>query len=115
MQNKASRRKFIKDIGLSSIATGLIPASLSAGINKENQGDDFKEKESSAQSNNKNYSGDYLSRIAFPIGGMGAGMFCIEGSGAVSNMSVRNRPDVFNEPEFLPHFPLKELQMVQKF
>jgi uncharacterized protein (DUF608 family) len=25
-------------------------------------------------------------------------MFCIEGTGAISNMSVRNRPEVFNEP-----------------
>ena len=25
-------------------------------------------------------------------------MFCIEGTGAISHMSVRNRPEVFNEP-----------------
>ncbi len=47
---------------------------------------------------NGSYSGEYLDRIAFPIGGIGAGMFCIEGSGAISHMSVRNRPEVFNEP-----------------
>ena len=44
------------------------------------------------------YYGKYLDRIAFPIGGIGAGMFCIEGTGAISHMSVRNRPEVFNEP-----------------
>jgi uncharacterized protein (DUF608 family) len=43
-------------------------------------------------------SGKNLDRIAFPIGGIGAGMFCIEGTGAISHMSVRNRPEVFNEP-----------------
>jgi uncharacterized protein (DUF608 family) len=47
---------------------------------------------------NGSYSGEYLNRIAFPIGGIGAGMFCIEGTGAISHMSVRNRPEVFNEP-----------------
>ena len=47
---------------------------------------------------NGNYSGKYLERIAFPIGGIGAGMFCIEGTGSISNMSVRNRPEVYNEP-----------------
>ncbi|MCJ7446259.1 MAG: non-lysosomal glucosylceramidase [Bacteroidales bacterium] len=47
---------------------------------------------------NDSYSGEYLSRIAFPIGGIGAGMFCLEGTGAISHMSVRNRPEVFNEP-----------------
>lgn len=44
------------------------------------------------------YTGKNLDRIAFPVGGIGAGMFCIEGTGSISHMSVRNRPEVFNEP-----------------
>lgn len=44
------------------------------------------------------YSGPYLNRIAFPIGGIGAGMFCLEGTGAISHVSVRNRFQFFNEP-----------------
>lgn len=44
------------------------------------------------------YSGEFLNRIAFPVGGIGAGMFCLEGTGAISHMSVRNRPEIFNEP-----------------
>ena len=44
------------------------------------------------------YTGSNIDRIAFPIGGLGAGMFCIEGTGAISHLSVRNRPDIFNEP-----------------
>ena len=44
------------------------------------------------------YSGKYLDRIAFPVGGIGAGMFCIEGTESIFHMSVRNRPEVFNEP-----------------
>jgi len=44
------------------------------------------------------YRGEYLNHVAFPLGGMGAGMFCIEGSGALSHLSVRNRPEIFNEP-----------------
>jgi uncharacterized protein (DUF608 family) len=47
---------------------------------------------------NGSYQNENLPHIAFPIGGMGAGMFCLEGTGAVSHMSVRNSPDVFNEP-----------------
>ncbi|MDY0098205.1 MAG: GH116 family glycosyl hydrolase [Bacteroidales bacterium] len=47
---------------------------------------------------NGSYSGKYIDRIAFPIGGLGAGMFCIEGTGAVSHMSVRNRPEIYHEP-----------------
>ncbi len=44
------------------------------------------------------YTGERLSRIAFPMGGIGAGMICLEGTGALSHVSLRNRPDVFNEP-----------------
>ncbi len=47
---------------------------------------------------NAPYSGASLNRVAFPIGGMGAGMFCLEGTGAISHMSVRHRMDFFNEP-----------------
>ena len=43
------------------------------------------------------YQGDYLDRIAFPLGGIGAGMFCIEGSGALSKFSLRNEPDLTKE------------------
>src|SRR5438552_7355992 len=41
---------------------------------------------------------------------MGAGMFCMEGTGAISNMSVRNKPDVFNEPEFFAALSIKGMQ-----
>jgi len=47
---------------------------------------------------NSTYSGERLNRIAFPMGGIGAGMICLEGTGAVSHISVRHKPDVFNEP-----------------
>ena len=44
------------------------------------------------------YQGSYLSRLAFPIGGIGAGMFCLEGTGAISHVSVRGTLRFFNEP-----------------
>ena len=44
------------------------------------------------------YTGRSLNRVAFPIGGMGAGMFCLEGAGAISHMSVRHKMDFFHEP-----------------
>lgn len=47
---------------------------------------------------NGSYSGEYLNRIAFPIGGIGAGMICLDGNGAFSHVSVRNRPEVMNRP-----------------
>lgn len=47
---------------------------------------------------NAPYTKEYLNRVAFPIGGMGAGMYCLEGSGAISHMSVKHRMEFFNEP-----------------
>jgi len=47
---------------------------------------------------NGRYEGANLNRIAFPIGGIGAGMVCLEGTGAISHVSVRNTIQVFNEP-----------------
>jgi len=47
---------------------------------------------------NGSYSGKNLARVAFPIGGIGAGMICLEGTGAISHVSVRNEMDFFNEP-----------------
>jgi len=44
------------------------------------------------------YQGDYLNQIAFPMGGLGAGMFCLEGTGAFTKFSLRNRPDLASEP-----------------
>ena len=50
---------------------------------------------------NSAYADEYLSRVAFPIGGIGAGMFCIEGTGAISHMSIMNEPDMFSEPSMM--------------
>ncbi len=44
------------------------------------------------------YTGDHLNRVAFPVGGMGAGMYCLEGTGAISHMSIKNQMDFFSEP-----------------
>ena len=44
---------------------------------------------------NEKYTGEYTSRIAFPIGGLGTGMFCVEGSGAISNMNIRHKTEMF--------------------
>lgn len=44
------------------------------------------------------YKGENLNYVAFPIGGIGAGMICLEGTGAISHVSVRNKMELYNEP-----------------
>ena len=59
---------------------------------------------------NEVYEGEYLNRLAFPIGGIGAGMICLEGCGAISHVSVRNYPDVYNEPFMMAALSLKGIE-----
>jgi uncharacterized protein (DUF608 family) len=59
---------------------------------------------------NAEYEGDFINRIAFPIGGLGTGMFCVEGTGAISNMSLRHRPEVFHEPAVFAALHLKNIE-----
>src|SRR4030042_4843746 len=54
-------------------------------------------KEQEGREYNGSYQGSYLNRLAFPIGGIGAGMFCLEGAGSLSHLSVRNVLQFFND------------------
>ena len=47
---------------------------------------------------NGEYFGEYLNQVAFPLGGIGAGMICLEGTGALSHFSLRNKPEIFHAP-----------------
>ncbi len=53
---------------------------------------------SAARGPDATFSGEHLDQVAFPMGGIGAGMICLEGAGALTNVSVRNHPMVQNEP-----------------
>jgi hypothetical protein len=54
------------------------------------------------------YREENLNRLAFPLGGIGAGMVCLEGNGTISHVSVRNTPDVFNEPFMFSAISVKD-------
>ncbi len=59
---------------------------------------------------NGEYAGDNLNRVAFPIGGIGSGMFCLEGNGSFSHVSVRNKPDVYNSPFLFAALSVKGIE-----
>ncbi|GAA4310383.1 GH116 family glycosyl hydrolase [Compostibacter hankyongensis] len=99
MTQEDNRRSFLKKLTLGSIGVAVTPSSMlerSAAPPKADKGR-FLPAEGERQYNG-DYTGAYLNRLAFPLGGMGAGMFCLEGTGAVSHMSVRHHPAMFNEP-----------------
>jgi uncharacterized protein (DUF608 family) len=99
MQNKTGRRSFLKQIGVSGTAA-IIPATVLQGESNSNKKPSAEESidTKSKRVYNDEYKNEYLSRVAFPMGGIGAGMICMEGTGALSHVSIKNRPDIFNEP-----------------
>ena len=112
MKENSGRRSFIKNIGISSIGAALAPIGI-VDVANEKQGFEKQENnfdENTSRKYNGSYTGEYLNRIAFPIGGIGAGMFCMEGTGAISHMSVRNRPEIFNEPGMFAAISVKGLK-----
>jgi uncharacterized protein (DUF608 family) len=102
MKKNGGRRSFLKKISVGSISAGILPGVLIdngvAGAQSAEKARKEANTQKAGRAYNAAYKGEYLNRVAFPIGGLGAGMFCLEGTGAISHMSVRHKPDVFNEP-----------------
>ncbi|MEO5892157.1 MAG: GH116 family glycosyl hydrolase [Ferruginibacter sp.] len=101
MEKKSGRRSFIRNVGIGGISAAILPAVGFANSSAVEENDQEPGKQSPGKKTrpyNTAYKGEHLNRIAFPIGGLGAGMFCMEGTGAISHISIRNRPEIFNEP-----------------
>jgi uncharacterized protein (DUF608 family) len=98
MSRHNERRSFLKQITIGGV--GVITPHDLFSEKQPGQTAESKKSYSSQQARKYNdlYEGNHLNRIAFPIGGIGAGMFCLEGTGAISHMSIRHRPEIFNEP-----------------
>jgi uncharacterized protein (DUF608 family) len=97
------RRQFLKLSAATLGAAGSLPVASAAGSDPaaadwSSPAKPGRAARGARRAYNGGYSGDHLSRVAFPLGGIGAGMICLEGTGALSHVSLRNRPEVFNEP-----------------
>ena len=88
------RREFLQLSGAGAMATraGLVAEPQKKSSTSRARGG------AEGHAYNGPYGGEHLHRVAFPLGGIGAGMLCLEGTGALSHVSLRNKPDVFNEP-----------------
>jgi len=90
------RRDFLKLSALTAGAVGGLGAGCTSPTQKASA-----QKESLPHNHreyNGHYTGEFVNQVAYPMGGIGAGMICLEGTGALSHFSLRNHPDVFNEP-----------------
>ncbi len=96
-----ARRDFLKLSAASMGAAGSLSlaATAEAGANRaESPAAAKSPRTKRSRTYLEKLSGARLNRVAFPMGGMGAGMICLEGTGALSHISLRHRPEVFNEP-----------------
>nr|MBA3674678.1 hypothetical protein [Chitinophagaceae bacterium] len=124
MKEKNNRRSFLKNLTISGLGVTAMPSVLFADESKstlvKNLNSTSLQKTGKAQKPDKKrkyngvYSGEFLKRVAFPIGGIGAGMFCLEGTGAISHMSVRHRPEIFHEPAMFAAIAIKGEKTVAK-
>lgn len=110
---KFNRRDFLKKgaiAGLSGsvIAGGTACDDKDAASKQSYQAESVQQ--AAAHPFNGIYQGENLHRIAFPLGGLGAGMVCLEGQGCLSHISVRNTPDIFNEPFMFSAISLKGIE-----
>ncbi len=119
MKQDNKRRSFLKNITLGGIGAAITPneilkanPGMEDGILSQNRNEN--RIPSAKRKYNDSYKLENLKHVAFPIGGLGAGMFCLEGAGAISHMSVRNRPEIFNEPGMFAAIAVKGFQNAVK-
>jgi uncharacterized protein (DUF608 family) len=87
-------------------ASGVLAASAVAAADKAAVADSGAH-HAAAHEFNGSYRGTKLEQIAFPMGGMGAGMICLEGTGALSKFSLRHRPELASQPVAFAAIALK--------
>lgn len=109
------KRTFLKTLTMGGLGMATAPTTLlRAGSSVDDQREDPNKSEQPRRAYNTPYTGEYLNRVAFPIGGLGAGMFCLEGTGAISHLSIRNRPEIYNEPTMFAALAIKGLPHAAK-
>ncbi|HLA53638.1 MAG TPA: twin-arginine translocation signal domain-containing protein, partial [Flavitalea sp.] len=89
MSEQNKRRAFLKTIAVGGVGAAVAPSTLLQAREPATKAAEAKPPVTTSNYTapkrdkyNSPYTGENLSRLAFPIGGIGAGMFCLEGTGA---------------------------------
>lgn len=107
MKKSNNRRFFLKNMAVACLGATTVPAIALAAKENDTAAPAPEEKKAGDRRFNESYNGKYNNRIAFPVGGIGAGMFCLEGTGAISHMSVHHNPEMFYEPAMFAAISIK--------
>ncbi len=99
-RDSVERREFLKRsaAALGAVGAAAVPVAGLARTGPEPTPAEITPSSRATREYNGRYSGPQLNRVAFPLGGLGAGMISLEGTGALTEVSIRNHADVFNEP-----------------
>ena len=62
----------------------------------------------------RTYTGKQLDMIKFPLGGIGAGCVCFQGTGSLGGISVRNVVDLKNDPQIFAAVTIKGKEYVSR-
>src|SRR5215469_11851390 len=90
---KPTRRDFLKATSSAAIAAAATPA-LPKPVDAPTQATvPFSSAELFATGQQRSYTGEYMTQIALPIGGIGAGTICMNGCGGLQDFSIRTRPE----------------------
>lgn len=110
-EQESNRRLFLKQVGIGSLGASLLSVPFLGSCDEKTGTGSARpgsyENRGRGRKYNDTYKGEYLDKVAFPIGGMGAGMFALEGTGAISHMSIRNRPELYHEPNMFAAISVK--------
>ncbi len=111
---EVKRRDFLKKTTLAAGAPAFLMGYTSEAKEQPVKKESEKTEKSVSNATDRKFNGPYtepcLDRIAFPIGGFGTGMFCIEGSGCLSHFSLRHTPAFGNEPFMMGAISVKGME-----
>jgi hypothetical protein len=84
MKNRSGRRSFLKQIGVTGTAAALFPGGVISAEAAQRfcKSKNTNEPITAKRKYNGSTTNEFLNRVAFPMGGIGAGMICMEGTGA---------------------------------
>jgi len=88
------RRAFLKSSLAAGALAGAVPAEARGASAEAAVGADAPPLRAAGQP----YDESRLDSLALPLGGMGAGMICLEGAGGLTHVSIRHRPELDHQP-----------------
>ncbi|HEV2397801.1 MAG TPA: GH116 family glycosyl hydrolase [Candidatus Sulfotelmatobacter sp.] len=97
--DKPTRREFLVTSSTAAIAASVPLGGTPSKADGNPAGTTFSTDDLFKPGPQRSFSGDRLTQIAMPIGGIGAGCICFNGYGGLQDFSIANKPATTAQPE----------------